>query len=93
MFELTEFKEHWWIVSYNGSDTVIIIRESNDCEEDEIFSEGFNGEANGLDDAWCKDQPAGIYRLTVEPVYDEDREYVEEVKVAEHKQLYVFPEE
>lgn len=91
MFELTELKEYWIIVSYDGSSEVLILRESDDCKEDDIFSEGIIGDDNDLDEVWHKDQPAGIYRLVVDPVYDDG--YIEKIKVAEHKQLYVFPED
>jgi len=95
MFELSEVKDYWAIVSLASSidegryREILIIKSSKDCADNCVFDNGITADDNGLDTKWAKDHLEGVYRLTVEPIFDGDG-VIEDIKVTSITCLYTF---
>ena len=84
----------WCIVVLDEHGQDWIIRRSPDVITTEVLEE-FAGEDNGMDNAWAKDQPPGVYRLKLSPWGSQnyEGEWDTGVDVTHAEQLFAIPNE
>jgi len=86
--------DFWCVVMLDDDGFAWIVRRSPDVIAREVLME-FSGEDNGLDAAWSKGKPAGLYRLTLHPWAHREHEGDHDtgVDVTNAEQLYALPDE
>lgn len=86
-------RDFWCVVLLDDSGQDWVIRRSHDVIIYDVLME-FAGEDNGLNNAWAKDKPAGLYRLELSPWGsgpDMNGEYDTGVDVNKVEPLFVLP--
>ena len=86
--------DFWCVVVLDDDGQDWIIRRSPDVKSRDVLME-FSGEDNGMDNAWAKGKPAGLYRLDLSPWGsgpDLNGEYETGVDVTKAEQLFALPE-
>lgn len=86
-------RDYWCVVVLDDGGQDWVIRRSPDVVSRDVLVE-FAGEDNGLNNAWAKGKPAGLYRLELSPWGsgpDMNGEYDCGVDVLKAEELFALP--
>ncbi len=83
--EVSELKDYWCIVSYNGA-SVLVIALSEDLQDDDLICDGPYADDNGIDCDWTRDAVPGLFHLVLK--YTDD---CDDIEVESKTMLYAIP--
>ena len=87
MFDI-DSKEYWAIVAKDEWGDLWVMKQSQDCKDDDILEYGGSSLSdNNVSTSWADGYPVGVYKIELQPVMNSNDD-IEEINVVSNHQLY-----